>query len=245
MCPISPGPGLVLTCEHASNHVPRDFETLFRRERPILATHRGFDLGALDVARGLAGRLKAPLVAGGTTRLLIDLNRSPHNRSLFSRFSRALPPAERDALRTRFHTPHWERVVRTLDAAKTPVVHVAVHSFTPELDGRVRDFELGLLYDPRHAFERRFIDALHAALDRHAPELRVRRNAPYRGISDALPTALRRKRPANAYAGIELELNQATLRTPAARRAWVSALVPALAEALSQTKTRRRASPKR
>lgn len=237
---ISSGPGLVLTCEHASNHVPREFAGLFRGERAILATHRGFDLGALDVARGLARRLRAPLVAGGTTRLLVDLNRSPKNRSLYSRFSRALPAAEREALRARFHAPHWARVERALAAARRPVVHVAVHSFTPELDGKVRDFELGLLYDPQHAFERRFIDALHAALARRAPELRVRRNAPYRGVSDALPTALRRTRPASAYAGIELELNQATLRSPAARRAWIAALAPVLAEALALSGARSR-----
>lgn len=229
----------MLTCEHASAHVPRDLAPLFRGERAILTTHRGFDAGALDVARGLARRLApelaAPLVAGGATRLIVDLNRSPHNRTLYSRFTRDLPLAERRALVARFHTPHWERVERAVAKAARPVVHVAIHSFTPVLGDDVRDFELGLLYDPQRPRERRFADLLRAGLAERAPELRVRRNAPYLGTSDALPTALRRARRPADFLGLELELNQAALRTRRARAAWVAWLAPVLREALAKT----------
>jgi len=50
-----------------------------------------------------------------------------------------------------------------------------------------------------------------AALD---PTLRLRRNAPYRGVSDGLPTTLRR-RFGNRYLGMELEVNQRFVLTNA------------------------------
>ncbi|MFO0688110.1 MAG: N-formylglutamate amidohydrolase [Myxococcota bacterium] len=231
----TPDRRLVLSCEHASNHVPRDLAPLFRGERAILATHRGWDAGALDVSNGLARRLRAPLVAGDTTRLIVDLNRSPHNRTLYSRFTRALPLAERRALVARFHAPHWARVERVVARAARPVVHVAIHSFTPVLGDDVRDFELGLLYDPKRARERRFADALHAGLAARAPEVRVRRNAPYRGTSDGLPTAFRKARRPADYLGLEIELNQAVLGTRRERAGWVALLAPVLREALAKT----------
>ncbi|MEZ4331532.1 MAG: N-formylglutamate amidohydrolase [Myxococcota bacterium] len=223
---------LVLTCEHASAFVPPAFASLFAGDRAVLATHRGFDAGALDVARSLARRLRAPLVAGATTRLLVDLNRSPHNPAIFSRWTRPLPSARRAALLARFHAPHWRRVERLLDAAERPVVHVAVHSFTPKLGRDVRDFEIGLLYDPRRPRERAFADRLREALRAHPTELRIRRNAPYRGTSDGLTTAQRERRRARDYLGLELELNQAILRTPAARRRVAAAIADALQAAL-------------
>ena len=41
-----------------------------------------------------------------------------------------------------------------------------------------------------------------------SPDLRLRRNYPYRGRSDGLTAALRRRHPDAAYVGIELEVNQ-------------------------------------
>ena len=66
-------------------------------------------------------------------------------------------------------------------------------------------------------------------LERVAPGLRVRRNAPYRGVSDGLPTALRRLYPADRYVGFEMEFNQALLkRGPFPARAVARALRTAL-----------------
>ena len=224
---------LVLSCEHASAAVPRAYAGLFRGAESVLASHRGWDIGAAPVARMLARALGAPLVEGRTTRLLIDLNRSRHNRTLFSEWTRALPCEERAALVAHHHAPHWQRLEQLVEAAETPVVHVAVHSFTPVLRGRVRELELGLLYDPRRPRERRFADRIHAAVERQAPALRIRRNAPYRGTSDALPTAFRKTRRPADYLGLELELNQATLATARDRSAWGKLLATAVCEALA------------
>jgi len=226
---------LVLTCEHASNAVPRAYAPLFRGRRGLLATHRGYDLGALPVARALARALSAPLHVTRVTRLLVDANRSPGHPALFSRFTRALPEAERAAVLARYHDPHWARVraeVARLHARGARVVHVGVHSFTPVWNGAPREIDVGLLYDPRRPGERAFCDAWLAALRRAEPSLRVRRNAPYRGVSNCLPTALRGELPARAYLGLEVEMSQAWLSRAAGRRRMARLVAAALADAL-------------
>ena len=60
----------------------------------------------------------------------------------------------------------------------------------------------------------------------------MRRNAPYRGDADGLTTALRRERPASRYCGVELELNQAAVRTEPERRALSALLAETLRAAL-------------
>jgi predicted N-formylglutamate amidohydrolase len=91
------------------------------------------------------------------------------------------------------------------------VVHLGVHSFTPVLDGKVRRAELALLYDPRRPLERALCSAWADGLATALPHLAVRRNQPYRGASDGLTTWLRRRFPAEAYLGIEIEVNQRLL----------------------------------
>ena len=50
------------------------------------------------------------------------------------------------------------------------------------------------------------------------PSLRLRRNHPYRGRADGLTTALRKRFAQTRYMGVELEVNQAWLAGPAAKR---------------------------
>lgn len=195
---------------------------LFRgaRARAALASHRGWDIGALAVARILARQLAAPLFAATVSRLLVELNRSPGHPALLSEFSARLAPAERRGLLARHYQPHRaaiERAIADAIAAGHRVVHVAVHSFTPRLHGEVRRADLGLLYDPRRRRERVLCQRWQRALGTLAPAVRVRRNYPYRGQSDGLSTWLRRRFPETRYLGVEIECNQALLARPGPR----------------------------
>lgn len=209
---------IVLTCEHASARVPAALKVRFAGCRAVLASHRGSDLGALPVARRMAAALGAPLFAGRVSRLVVDLNRSPGRRGLFSEFTRTLDSPTRAILLDRYHRPHWEAVEAALRAGmrrRGRVIHLGVHSFTPVLDGQVRRVDVGLLYDPRRPVEVSLAGALADALGEVHPGLMVRSNQPYRGVTDGLTTALRRLLPSDRYVGLELELNQA-LVTPGA-----------------------------
>lgn len=230
-------PLLLLSCEHGGNRVPREYRACFAGKRALLGSHRGWDPGALAVARLLARALAADLFAATTTRLLVDLNRSPHNPAavpalVVGRLSRE----RREALLARHHRPHWERIRAAITASERPVLHVAVHSFTPVFRGTRRGFDVGILYDAKRERERSLAEDWQRRLGRAHPDLRVRRNAPYRGSSDGLTTALRREFAADRYRGLELELNQRSLARPRARRALAAALADAIRDSLASAR---------
>ncbi len=191
--------------------MPAAYAPLFAGHEHLLPTHRGWDPGALLLAREMAARFSAPLYFETTTRLLVDLNRSVGTPDLHSEATRHLSRVDRRAILERYYHPHRRRVddaVAKGVATRDRLVHIASHSFTPELHGHVRTADIGLLYDPGRSGEVAFCSAWLAALQRRDPSLRLRRNYPYRGKSDGVAQALRRKHGQGAYVGIELEVNQ-------------------------------------
>lgn len=205
----------LVSCEHGGNFVPAEYARLFRGAGKILDSHRGMDLGALEVAAALGRRLKVTPITATTTRLLVDLNRSLHHRAVFSDYSRGLSSTERAEVLAKYYLPYRSRVEREVERALEGgalVMHVAAHSFTPVLKGETRNCDIGFLYDPARRCERAFIDVWRLELAARAPRLRLRRNYPYRGTSDALVTHLRR-RHGTRYAGVELEVNQTHVGT--------------------------------
>ena len=226
---------LVLTCEHAGNCIPREYARLFAGASKALASHRGWDPGALPLGKLMARALRLPLLSTSWSRLLVEANRSAHLKKVWSRFTADLPESERERILARYWRPHRQEVeqaVRAAIAAHGDVVHVAVHSFTPELDGEVRNADVAFLYDSKRRSEaglaRRWGERLRAAV----PGLRVRNNYPYRGDTDGLPTSLRKQHGPKRYRGYELEVNQALLASKR-WRAVGAALATTLAEALA------------
>ena len=213
MTPTSlPRTTLVLTCEHGGNRIPRPYAHLFQGEDELLESHRGWDPGALTLARLLARELDRPLLAVTWSRLFVEANRAPSNPRIWSRFTGALPRAERERILEEWWWPHRRAVEEAVSAGIADggrVLHVAVHSFTPELDGQVRNADVTFLYDSRRKGEADICRRWAGILGRLGPELRVRFNYPYRGNTDGLTTWLRRRFPQERYLGIELEFNQA------------------------------------
>jgi predicted N-formylglutamate amidohydrolase len=202
---------LLITCEHGGNRIPARYQPLFAGRGALLASHRGYDPGALSMARDLAHHFRAPLVHATVSRLLVDLNRSIGHRGLYSEATRALARAERARILARHYAPYRDEVealVARAVAAGRRVVHVSSHSFTPVLDGCVRQADIGLLYDPERRGERALCAAWSALLAAEIAPLRVRRNYPYQGRNDGLTLRLRRRFPAAHYVGVELEINQ-------------------------------------
>jgi predicted N-formylglutamate amidohydrolase len=201
----------LVTCEHGGNGIPRPYRRCFQGWERILASHRGYDLGALALARDLALNCAAPLVAATVSRLLVELNRSLNHPQLFSERTAALPPAVRGSILAHYYHPYRTevegRVHRCAQAGKQ-VVHLSAHSFTPVLDGVERATDVGLLYDPKRGVERRFCERWSRLLAERVAPLRVRRNYPYRGYEDGLTTTLRRRFAEESYLGIEIEVNQ-------------------------------------
>jgi predicted N-formylglutamate amidohydrolase len=231
------GGALVITCEHGGHEVPAAYAPLFVAHQALLQTHRGWDPGALELARQMAQAFDAPLFAATTTRLLIDLNRSMGHRQLHSEATRSLARAARRDIAARYYRPHRDTVeseVARLIAAGRRVVHVASHSFTPELNGVVRRADVAWLYDPGRAGEAAQAAQWQSALRQRRPELQLRRNYPYQGKGDGLTSLLRKRHAPEQYVGIELEVNQRfVMEGGAAWTALRADIIEALADVLA------------
>ena len=199
---------LILSCEHGGNKVPAKQQHLFKKNIPILNSHRGYDFGALDVFNALKPLSQASFFSE-ESRLLIELNRSLHHKNLFSEFSKELPLEEKEALIKRYKTYRnsVETTIRILVAKKELVVHISVHSFTPILNTVERNCDIGLLYDSRKGQEKEFSHLFKKEILALNGALNVRYNYPYLGKADGFTSYLRKQFPEN-YIGIEIEINQ-------------------------------------
>ncbi len=129
----------VITCEHGGNRIPAPYGPLFRGQRALLDSHRGYDPGALAMAQG-AGR--------GLRRAARGLDRQPPagrpqsldrpSAALLGGDTRRAGGGAREDPRRGTTVPYRTRVKRLVGDAvsrRRRVVHVSSHSFTPELDG--------------------------------------------------------------------------------------------------------------
>lgn len=205
-------PQLIFTCEHASNKIPPALKPLFQTKSRVLLTHRAWDKGALSLARTLAKETRSPLIEGRFSRLVVDLNRSADHRNALSEFTRKLTRDQQQALIRKIHRPFRQRALDQVKSAHNKglfVYHLSVHTFVPTLDGKTRNCEVGILYDPHRPTEVRFAREIKMALERAFPQIRIRMNYPYRGTSDGHTAQLRKSHSDDHYAGVELEINQA------------------------------------
>ncbi|MGO9152942.1 N-formylglutamate amidohydrolase [Mycobacterium sp.] len=213
----------IITCEHGGNRIPAPYRRLFRGQRALLDSHRGYDPGSLVMAKALASAFGAPLVASTVSRLLVDLNRSIGHPQLFSAVTRAAPAQTRAQIIEQHYRPYRTQVERLVGQAVARghrVIHLSSHSFTAELDGRVRGADVGLLYHPRRRGEAEVCTRWKESLAALASDLRVRRNYPYAGKGDGLTSHLRLRFAQSDYVGIELEVNQGIVF--AAGRRWTA-----------------------
>jgi predicted N-formylglutamate amidohydrolase len=200
---------ILITCEHGGNKIPNEYDTNFAEHQALLQTHRGWDLGALELFRKYEKAVADAAFFSETSRLLVELNRSKHHQNFFSAQTKTLPESIKKEIVEKHYEPYRTEVenkIRSFIAGKHSVLHLSVHSFTPELNGEIRNADISLLYDPQRKKEREFCAAWKKLLTEKG--CKVRFNYPYRGTADGFTTYLRKQFPDEKYAGIELEVNQ-------------------------------------
>lgn len=223
---------LVLTCEHASNLLPRGLRARTKEERALLATHWAWDIGAWEVARRVARLTGAAAIGGAVSRLVVDLNRQVADPSLVRReaegvrlsWNACVTPREIERRMLRWHLPYHDAIDREILRLVTRGVRpllLAVHSFTPEYGRERRDFDMGVLFDR----SRPHAVALARAL-RHAG-FRVRYNEPYSGLKGMM-YSIHRHGTHHGLPCLELEINQALL----APRGAAARIAPQVARAI-------------
>lgn len=201
----------IVTCEHATCHIRPEFISDTGIPPEVLASHRGWDPGALRIAFQWSETLMSPLMRGYQSRLLIDLNRSESNPDLFSQYSRNLPEPLRESLLQEYlylYRKPCQDIIQQAVGSGYLVVHLSVHSFTPVLNGVERLVDIGILFDPSRPIERDVCNLWISNSTESLPHLRILPNSPYLGVDDGFTTFLRTQFPQDSYVGIEVEFNQ-------------------------------------
>jgi predicted N-formylglutamate amidohydrolase len=202
---------LIITCEHAAPAVPARYRSHFTGRMHLLTTHRGWDIGALNLAEVFSRSLRSPLIRSEVSRLLVDLNRSTGHPGLFSRAARPLDEDEKNRILNRYYFPYRKRVetaIRNSIGTGRRVLHLSVHTFTPVMNGKIRGTAIGLLFDPGRKREREFCERWRRGIREANASWPVHFNLPYRGKTDGLTSAMRSLWGEDLYRGIELEINQ-------------------------------------
>ncbi|MEO7989947.1 MAG: N-formylglutamate amidohydrolase [Chryseolinea sp.] len=199
---------IIITCEHAGNDVPKEYQSLFDGADQILQSHCGWDPGAIEIARLLASKRNSPLFHCDVTRLLIEANRSIDNTELFSAYSKSLPDDIKEKIRQQYYFPYRNSVESFIQSLLKPVLHLSIHTFTPQLNNVERRTDIGLLFDPLRKLESECSAHLREKLLPTLPSFQIDFNKPYAGIDDGFTTYLRAKFVDEDYAGIEIEINQ-------------------------------------
>ena len=225
---------VLVTCEHASNDLPRGLEL----DPDLLQLHIAYDPGAAEIARLLATEFRAPLHCGKYSRLVVDLNRTVGNRNLIRTvtdghrilFNYGLSESDRRRRIERYYRPYRRAVARDVArivAREGRCIHLCIHTYAPELAGKLRRNDIGILYDPERqpeAAAARQLRQILAERTAHAVWL----NRPYSGTADGILPAIRLVHPGGAFVGIELEVNQRLATDSAASTAIARAFADAI-----------------
>jgi predicted N-formylglutamate amidohydrolase len=225
----------IIVCDHASNHIPSRLHSLGLSGSDLFR-HIAWDPGALGVARVLARRLDAPLVASRVSRLVVDCNRDP------AMFDSIPEVSEETAIPGNRNLPHEERARRIRDvyepfheavgglvSAKLrtgPVAVISVHSFTPIYKGHRRPWHVGILYDRDTRLSAPVLAALAAE-----EGLVVGANEPY-NPGDRVYHTLDRHAQSRGCPSLMIEIRNDLLTDLSAEAAWGSRLAGIIKGAL-------------
>ena len=229
-----PGRCLV-TCDHASNRVPQDVCDGDLGIAPEdMARHIAWDVGAAGLARALGLLLDSPVICSDFSRLVIDPNRGEDDPTLVMRlYDGTIIPGNRHATAAdvalrldRLYLP-YHAALADLAARRDDTVILAMHSFTPCLQGRPpRPWQVGVLYS--HLDERLSLPLI-AALQA-CPDLCVGDNEPYAGHlpGDAIDKHGLQMGRLNTL----IELRNDLIGDAAGQAQWADRLAPILTDVL-------------
>lgn len=224
---------LLLVCEHASRNLPGRLEDAF--PEALMRTHYGSDIGTDALTRMLSEALDARAVVARYSRIVIDCNRRLDDPTLLLTDTELGPvpanaditPEERAARIEEIYVPFHAAVaheIRTFtDAGLTPV-YVAIHSFTPELTGSPRPWDMGVMWDADPRLAQRLHEALHTE-----PGLLIGDNEPYSG-KYAADFSVDFHAERTGLANVAIEIRQDHLQSDAGVSTWAVRLASALDE---------------
>lgn len=240
--PTAAGPW-VLTCDHASNRIPRALGTLGLTQSD-LTRHIAWDIGMAGVTRALAAHLDAWSILQNYSRLVIDCNRHPGYPTSIPIISerteipanKNLPPDAATQRRRDIFAPYHTAIAAHLDAraaAGRPTLFVALHSFTPIYDGARRAMHAGVLYNRDTRLAHALLHGLRAELN-----LIVGDNEPY-AVTDDSDYGVNIHGAARALPHVEIEIRQDLVADAVGQGAWAERLARLLPTAMEEIEGRK------
>jgi predicted N-formylglutamate amidohydrolase len=148
---------LILFCDHAGRHVPRQLGDL-GLSAACFDQHIAWDIGIAALGRQLCTRLDAPLLLSRYSRLVIDCNRHLEDPTSVPQISdkievpgnRQLSAAQRGQRAAEVFVPYHHALDQLIDgklaAGQLPVL-LSLHSFTPVMNGFQRPWHIGILWN--------------------------------------------------------------------------------------------------
>jgi predicted N-formylglutamate amidohydrolase len=224
---VGDGP-FVVVCEHASNRVPQALGTLGLATRD-LQRHIAWDPGALEVATGVADRLRGAVVRQRFSRLVIDCNRDPALPDAITAFSENTPIPGNLNLSSEDKTtrinevwrPFHEALEHLLDGrkeARRPAALVTIHSFTPVYRGVSRPWHVGIISTEERSLAESMLSGL-----RRDPALIVGDNEPY-SPKDNVDYTIRRHGRDRGLPHVMIEIRNDLLASETGREEWATRL---------------------
>jgi len=218
----------LLIADHAGQAVPAKLGRLGLPQAE-LDRHIGWDIGIAGTTTRLSALLGAHAILQAYSRLVIDCNRPLHAPSSIAAASdgtaipgnAGLDDAGRRQRADEIFLPYHAHIEAALEGRARlgrPTILVAMHSFTPAMNGDARPWHAGVLYQRDARFAHALLDALRAEGD-----LVVGDNEPY-SVSDATDYAIPVHAETRGLPHVELEIRQDLIADAAGQQAWAERL---------------------
>ena len=146
----------LLLGDHAGRGIPASLDGL-GLDTAALERHIALDIGVEELGLAMGKQLGAPFLRQVYSRLVIDCNRNPDRPDAVPQVSdgtlipgnAALTEPAHQARVAAIFDPYHQAIHAALDVRKAAglnTILIALHSFTPVMDGHVRRCQIGILH---------------------------------------------------------------------------------------------------
>ncbi len=230
---------LVLVCDHARNVIPRALADL-GLDADLRARHIALDIGCEMLAHRLAHRLDAVLVLARFSRLVIDLNRplndptsiAPCSDGFIVPGNQNVSTEQRLSREKEIFIPYHKAVaaqVKWVHAKHGVPALIAVHSFTPAISGKLRPWQIGILWKDDQRMSLPLLDSL-----RGDPDLCVGDNRPY-DAREHVGYTIETHGGVNGFPHVLIEVRQDLIATEEGAVVWADRLARHLGPILANS----------
>lgn len=226
---------VLLLCEHAGQVIPGCLNNL-GLTRQVIDSHRGWDIGALAVARDVAAQLGAPLIIQHYSRLVIDANRPPESAHAVPAVVDGVTIPGNVGITQAQQRQRAKEIFAPLDDTITDIMRdlqprgcFSIHSFTPVLGGVSRPWHAGFLSRRDTHTAQRLLEAITA----RQPDLLMAVNEPYQ-VDDETDWFIPRHAEPSGAAHALIEVRNDLIRTAEGAALWAGLIAEAITDVMQE-----------